>query len=513
MSLTYLEIKRRLETSKNRRLQHYAQLYKDFLDASSENKLYQVIENVVSLIYAPDNVIFDVIAEKQIDQKLTDLVSTLRRKVQEDFLRHHLDVFFYDFALFGFLFGCIFDFVCVRNGEVEHNLIFPWEVAMLYEDGLRPDTTGQVFGRFFYLPIEVAREIYGNEVVDKVSKTTKTDEQEIVDSLVQKLKAEVISADKDMLETIYNQWFFKGLERVIPEPMVYDYIEGCELWIKEKDDNGEIDWFVYEFIGDELVDRRRNPVLKGVFPFVYFVPNPVIGYSYGRSEIHYLKGLQEKLKEYTQDLNDTLNLYLKPPLLASGIPADETFLNDIQKKLGQTGSVISLPMGVNVQPYEPKIDPKIILTLKEELSRILAEQASMTDVLFGKPAKNVRSASYANILAMFASSSLKKKALMFESFMEEAMTLHAQLLIEKDKELLPLYENQVKFRVEIFAHTSSPILMMQYLDLLMGFSEIIPPELLVDILPLPMKEVIKENLKRKQAMEMAERLAEAKEKK
>lgn len=511
MSLTYLEIKKRLETSKARRLQYYAQLYRDFLDASAENKLYQVIENIVSLIYAPDNVIFDIITEKNIDQRLIDAINLLRRKVQEDFLRQHLDVFFYDFALFGFLFGCIFDFVCVRNGEVEHNLVFPWEVAMLYEDGLRPDATGQVFGRFFYLPVEVAREVYGNEIVDKVSKTTKTDEQEITDALLQKIKAEIISADKDMIETIYNQYFFKGLERIIPEPMVYDYVEGCELWVKEKE-NGEVDWFVYEFIGDELVERRRNPVLKGVFPFVYFVPNPVIGYSYGRSEIHYLKGLQDKLREYTQDLNDTLELYLRPPLLASGIPADESFLNDIQNKLNKAGSVISLPMGVNVQPYEPKIDPKIILTLKEELSRNIAEQASMTDVLFGKPVKNVRSASYANILAMFASSSLKKKALMFESFMEEAMTLHAQLLIEKERELLPLYENQVKFRVEIFAHTSSPILMMQYLDLLMGFSEIIPPELLVDILPLPMKEVIKENLKKKQAMEMIEKMAEAKEK-
>jgi hypothetical protein len=60
----------------------------------------------------------------------------------------------------------------------------------------------------------------------------------------------------------------------------------------------------------------------------------------------------------------------------------------------------------------------------------------------------------------------------------------------------------VPFRVEVYAHTSSPIMAMNYQEILAGLvdSGLVPKEILVEMMPIPMKAKVKKELKRKEKM-------------
>jgi len=57
----------------------------------------------------------------------------------------------------------------------------------------------------------------------------------------------------------------------------------------------------------------------------------------------------------------------------------------------------------------------------------------------------------------------------------------------------------VPFRIDVFAHTSSPIVATFYQDMLLQLAEagFIPAEVIIDILPLPKKDKIEQFMKAK----------------
>jgi hypothetical protein len=120
--------------------------------------------------------------------------------------------------------------------------------------------------------------------------------------------------------------------------------------------------------------------------------------------------------------------------------------------------------------------------------------SGITGILGGKPIPNVRSGSYASILAQFASAPLKKKALRVECFIETMMTMFANIKTKMLEKYFLI--SGTPFRIDVFAHTSSPIVATFYQDMLLQLAEagIIPAEVLVDVLPLPKKDVIKKYL-------------------
>ncbi|MEM1672472.1 MAG: hypothetical protein QXT86_10535, partial [Archaeoglobaceae archaeon] len=87
-------------------------------------------------------------------------------------------------------------------------------------------------------------------------------------------------------------------------------------------------------------------------------------------------------------------------------------------------------------------------------------------------------------------SHLKAKALRFEQFIERIMTLWARMLVQFDRRYGDV---RVPFKVEVYAHTSSPIMAMNYQDLLLTLFEMgaIGADVLIEMLPIPFKWRVK----------------------
>jgi hypothetical protein len=82
------------------------------------------------------------------------------------------------------------------------------------------------------------------------------------------------------------------------------------------------------------------------------------------------------------------------------------------------------------------------------------------------------------------------------------MTMLANCIVYTDtnyKELL-----NIPFRVDVFAHTSSPITSLAYQEMILNLAgaNIIPPDVVVDLLPIPRKEKIKKYMQQKALVEM-----------
>ena len=136
------------------------------------------------------------------------------------------------------------------------------------------------------------------------------------------------------------------------------------------------------------------------------------------------------------------------------------------------------------------------------------------EVLSGESQKNVRGQGYASLLAQFASTDLKRVAHTLEAQFEEIFTytgilfqINDDTTYKRNGRTFTLAQWSQSYRVEIYAHTGSPITTENNIQLTLSLHKegIIPPDVLTEILPLPYKNKILEYIKKKEKAAQAEK--------
>jgi hypothetical protein len=300
----------------------------------------------------------------------------------------------------------------------------------------------------------------------------------------------IYSQTKGQVPTQEDMW---ATERDMPPTpkQVGKYLELYEMWLW---DDSIHDYLMVQFIGNKVI-KSKNPFIPKVHPIIHFTPNPIEGYFFGLSEIHFLYPIQDKLKAQIDKIDQNEKMLEEPPMIVSGLTSSIE-AQEIRKKLSMPREVIEIIDPTSkIDFYLPKLTPEVLYNSLQYWETSFKELSGIMGILGGKPLPNVRSGSYASILAQFASAPLKKKALRAECFIETMMTMFANIktkILEKYATI-----SGVPFRVDVFAHTSSPIVATFYQDMLLELAkaEFIPAEVIVDILPLPEKDKIKQYLK------------------
>ena len=135
------------------------------------------------------------------------------------------------------------------------------------------------------------------------------------------------------------------------------------------------------------------------------------------------------------------------------------------------------------------------------------EMSGITNVIQGKGESGVRSQGHAANLARLGSSRAKKRALVVEDQLEKLATLYLQLTQAYDDDTMRT-ETGVEFIAEQFtnnfivkvdAHSNSPIFQEDQRALAFELfkAKAIDRETLIDLLDVPMKELLKTRLKTK----------------
>ena len=160
-----------------------------------------------------------------------------------------------------------------------------------------------------------------------------------------------------------------------------------------------------------------------------------------------------------------------------------------------------------MERLSPELPSNLYDTLRE-IDEMFAEVSGITSVLSGRGESGVRSQGHASQLARLGSSRAKKRALVVEDALEKVATLYLRLMQAynpthyRDTENIPFITEQFTkdFVVKVDAHSNSPIFTEDLKELAFNLfkAQAIDRESLLDLLEPPMKQLLKDKLKRKE---------------
>jgi hypothetical protein len=163
-----------------------------------------------------------------------------------------------------------------------------------------------------------------------------------------------------------------------------------------------------------------------------------------------------------------------------------------------------------VEKLAPQM-PGDLFEVIHEVDAMFAEASGITSVLSGRGETGVRSQGHASQLARLGSSRAKKRALIIEDSLEKVATLYLKIIQEYDKEKLVDTENVAfipeqftkNFVVKVDAHSNSPIFTEDTRQMAFNLfkSGAIDKESLLDLLEPPMKQLLKEKLKKREKVQ------------
>ena len=139
---------------------------------------------------------------------------------------------------------------------------------------------------------------------------------------------------------------------------------------------------------------------------------------------------------------------------------------------------------------------------------MFSEASGISSVLQGKGESGVRSSGHASQLARLGSSRAKKRALIVEDSLEKVATLYLKLMQVYDKTHFKDDEGHQfiadqftrDYVVKVDAHSNSPIFTEDLRQLAFNLfkAKAIDTESLLDLLEPPMKQLLKDKLKKKE---------------
>ena len=139
------------------------------------------------------------------------------------------------------------------------------------------------------------------------------------------------------------------------------------------------------------------------------------------------------------------------------------------------------------------------------------EVSGIGNVLQGKGEAGVRSSGHASQLARLGSSRAKKRALVIEDSLEKVATLYLKCMQVYDPTHFTDMEGRKfiaeqftkDYTVKVDAHSNSPIFMedMRQLAFNLYEAKVIDKESLLDLLEPPMKQLLKDRLKKMESKE------------
>ena len=168
------------------------------------------------------------------------------------------------------------------------------------------------------------------------------------------------------------------------------------------------------------------------------------------------------------------------------------------------GLVIGDMPGAKLETVSPQIPDDLFREIRE-IDMMFEDMSGITNVIQGKGEAGVRSQGHAANLARLGSSRAKKRALIIEDQLEKLATLYLQLMqaydpdrMRDDKGEQFIAEQFTKdFIVKVDAHSNSPIFQEDQRALAFELfkAKAIDRESLLDLLDMPMKELLKSRLK------------------
>ena len=467
------------------------------------NKIFPHLDQLTSFLYSAETTRFTINIGAEVNPQEHRKIPVLTSLLNDEWLNSNCDQVFSTALTWALAFGTTYVKLIVNNG-IHPYMVEPASVGVLREDTPYTDRQEAMAQRYYITKSELYARLYSHpkrdQIVKRVTSSYKPQQIEIPDGIDRIIMSQ---SNPTMVGTVNLD--LSGMNRYKAK-VSEETIEMTELWVWNDD---TLDYQVITMAEPDVIiyDRPGEQVfLKGELPFIQICPNPMYDYYWGQSEVQRLVFLQTLRNKRMEEILDLLSKQVAPPTALVGFTG---ILDEKNFALNRAGGLLATDMpNAKVEKLAPQM-PGDLFEVIREVDQMFAEASGITSVLSGRGETGVRSQGHASQLARLGSSRAKKRALIIEDSLEKVATLYLKLLQAYDNTRLVDAEG-VKFIPEQFtknyvvkvdAHSNSPIFTedLRQLAFNMFKAGAIDKESLIDLLEPPMKQLLKEKLKRNEA--------------
>jgi hypothetical protein len=503
----YLDLIQKCFVSLEERKADYATLRSYYLFGSAPeeppalfNKIFPHLDQLTSFLYSAETTRFTINIGAEVSPGEHRKIPVLTSLLNDEWLNSNCDQVFSTALTWALAFGTTYVKLIVNNG-IHPYMVEPASVGVLREDTPYTDRQEAMAQRYYITKSELYARLYSHpkrdQIVKRVTSSYKPQQIEIPDGIDRIILSQ---SNPTMVGTVNLD--LSGMNRYKAK-VSEETIEMTELWVWNDD---TMDYQVVTIAEPDVViyDRPGEQVfLKGELPFIQLCPNPMYDYYWGQSEVQRLVFLQTLRNKRMEEILDLLSKQVAPPTALVGFTG---ILDEKNFALNRAGGLLATDMpNAKVEKLAPQM-PGDLFEVIREVDQMFAEASGITSVLSGRGETGVRSQGHASQLARLGSSRAKKRALIIEDSLEKVATLYLKLLQAYDNTRLSDAEG-VKFIpkqftnnfvVKVDAHSNSPIFTedLRQLAFNMFKAGAIDKESLIDLLEPPMKQLLKEKLKR-----------------
>jgi hypothetical protein len=502
----YLDLIQKCLVSREDRNPDYASLRSWYLFGNGPddspalyNKIFPHIDQLTSFLYSAETTRFSIDLGAAVPQEEHNKIPALTRALNDEWLSSNADQVFSTAVTWSLCFNTTFVKLVINKG-IHPYLVEPSTIGVLREDTPFLDRQEAFVQTYYITKSELYNRLYSHpnrEAIVKRVESTQHERTEIANGI----ERIILSQSNPTLYGNVNL-DLAGMNRykaVVSE----DTVEMTELWVWNDETN---DYQVVTKASPDVIiyDRPGETVfLKGECPFVQVCPNPLYDYFWGMSEVQRLIFLQQLRNKRMAEILDLLSKQVSPPTALIGFTG---IMDEKNFALNRAGGLLSTDMpSAKVEKLAPQIPPDLFREIGE-IDLMFEEASGIVSVLQGRGEQGVRSSGHASQLARLGSSRAKKRALIIEDSLEKLATLYLKCMQVynsthfTDINGLPFIADQFTndFVVKVDAHSNSPIFTEDQRTLAFNLFKagVIDKESLLDMLDPPMKQLLKDRLKK-----------------
>jgi hypothetical protein len=470
------------------------------------NKIYPHIDQLSSFLYSAETTRFTIALGASVNSHEQTKIPSLTGALNDDWLNSNADQVFAQALNWALCYNSTFIKLIQKNG-LHPYMVDPRCIGVYREDTPHTDRQEALVQIYYITRSELFARLYSHPNRESLLARLQmgaSQENQVPDG-IQRL---ILSAtDPTMYGNVNLN--IAGMQQYKAR-VAEDTIKMTELWVW----NDDTDDYQCVTIADPNViiyDRSGESMfLKGELPFIQLCPTPQYDYYWGISEVARLVFLQDMRNKRMSEILDLLSKQVSPPTALIGFTG---LLDEKNFALNRVGGLLSTDMpNAKVEQMAPSI-PNDLFREISEIDQMFEEASGIVNVLQGRGESGVRSAGHASQLARLGSSRAKKRALIIEDALEKMATLYLKAMqtysdrIYTDDQGDKFIANQFTkdFVVKVDAHSNSPIFTEDLRSLAFQLADrgAITKERLIDILEPPMKQLLKEDLRKMQQAQQA----------
>ena len=470
------------------------------------NKIYPHIDQLSSFLYSAETTRFTIALGSSVNAHEQTKIPALTGALNDDWLNSNADQVFAQALNWALCYNSTFIKLIQKNG-LHPYMVDPRCIGVYREDTPYTDRQEALIQIYYITRSELYARLYSHPNRDALLARLQLgqSQQNQVPDGIQRL---ILSAtDPTMYGNVNLN--IAGMQQYKAR-VAEDTIKMTELWVW----NDHTDDYQCVTIADPNViiyDRAGESMfLKGELPFIQLCPTPQYDYYWGISEVARLVFLQDMRNKRMTEILDLLSKQVTPPTALIGFTG---LLDEKNFALNRVGGLLSTDMpNAKVEQLAPSI-PNDLFREIAQIDQMFEEASGIVNVLQGRGESGVRSAGHASQLARLGSSRAKKRALIIEDALEKMATLYLKAMqtysdrIYTDDTGNKFIADQFTkdFVVKVDAHSNSPIFTEDLRSLAFALADrgAITKERLIDILEPPMKQLLKEDLRKMEQLNQA----------